>query len=73
MLTISTTPPTVHKSHTTIIPFEWFFDRLAFFWIVIRENYFNYDPITAQLFPELEDPDFVAYLAQQYELLHGSP
>ena len=68
MLTVVFPSPTVHKSHETTRSFEWILDKLVFFLIVIREYYFKYDQSIQLLFPELEDPDFVAYLAQQYEL-----
>ena len=72
MITVTIQSPTVHKSHETHRSFEWILDQLVFFWIVIREYYFEYDRSIQLLFPELEDPDFVAYLVQQYQLTRRS-
>ena len=72
MLQITIPQATIHKSHSTIRPFEWFFDRLALFWMVIREHHFNYPSDRFAYLPELNDPQFIAYLAQQFEMLYGS-
>ena len=72
MLTVTIQSLTVHKSHETLRSFEWILDQLVFFWIVIREYYFVYDLSIQLLFPEFDDPDFVEYLIQQYELIRGT-